>query len=1620
MKMQPNEQQPELIDDITALAYERMSGEDLDLAVAFLSRYYAGTSPDDLAEREAGDLYGAAVGHLNLARRRMPDQPKIRVYNPQIEQHGWQSTHTVVEIVTDDMPFLVDSVRMVLNRRGYTSHLIVHPVLRFRRGKDGRIESLLDLDDAGEGSVVEAVIHIEADRQTDQRTLDLIAAEVRSAIDDVRVTVADWEHMAAELRRCIEALQTSPPPVAREELDEARAFLEWIENNHFTFLGCGAYRVERAGSRSRFVAEPGSGLGLLRDAEGPASKAFRNVPPPRVRGSTPPELLAVTRADTRSTVHRPSYLDYIGIRRFDADGKLCGELRFLGLYTSAAYNRVPRDIPLLRRKATEVLRRAGYPRNSHAAKALQNIIDTFPRDVLFQISVDDLHATCIGILYLQERKRIRLFVHPDRFGRFYSCIVFVPRDRFTTQSRLVIQGILEETFGGVDTEFTVRLSESVLARLYFVIRVNPKAKPSYDIAELERRLHAVSRTWSDDLHDSLLESFGEERAATLFARYGDAFRADYREAYSARVAVLDIERMERIEDGGIEMSLYRPLEAEEERLRFKLFQLGPRPVSLSDALPMLENMGLRVEDETPSKIERAGVPRVWMHDFGMRHDEGPEFDPDRVNRTFREAFARIWSGDIENDGFNRLVLRAGLGWREIVILRAYCKYLRQAGVTFSEAYMQEALAANPRIAAMLVELFNVRFDPARQVSAPDDRDAAMDQLDASLEVMSRIEAALDEVTNLDEDRILRSYLGLICATLRTNYFQCDSDGAPKPYVSFKLDPHRIPELPEPRPKYEIFVYSPRVEGVHLRGGSVARGGIRWSDRREDFRTEVLGLVKAQIVKNAVIVPVGSKGGFVPKTMPVDGGRQAIQEEGIACYGIFMRGLLDVTDNLRDGQVAPPPSVVRHDGDDPYLVVAADKGTATFSDIANAIALEYGFWLGDAFASGGSHGYDHKGMGITARGAWESVKRHFRELGLDTQQADFTVVGIGDMGGDVFGNGMLLSRHIRLVGAFNHMHVFIDPDPDPEATFLERQRLFALPRSTWDDFDRSVLSEGGGIYSRSAKSIALSSEARAALGVERESLTPNELIAEMLKAPVDLLWNGGIGTYVKSRRESHADVGDRANDVVRVNGEDLRCRVVGEGGNLGLTQLGRIEFAMQGGRVNTDAIDNSGGVDCSDHEVNIKVLLNDVVSGGDLTQKQRNRLLEEMTTEVAELVLRNNYLQTRTLGVAASQAPSLLEVHSRLLRRLERDGDLDREIEFLPGADEIAERLASQRGLCAPELSVLIAYVKIRLFQRLLASTLPDEPFVVNELRAYFPAGLHERYSSLMPRHRLAREIVSTVVANEMVNRCGITFSFRFAEEIGADDADIARAFLVARQVLGMRDIWEAIESLDNVVDADVQIAMVLETRKLVERTARWLLRNRPRPLDIEREIAQFVDGVAAVRGALMDLVVDESRAAIEAARERYVERGVPESLALDVASCDDLLSALDVVEIARSASITVVEAGSVYFTLGEKLDLHWLRDRIAALPRDNRWQALSRAALRDDLYAQLSALTLDSLRLDAGRAEPVARVDAWLDQNRIPVARCRQILADLESAGHTDFTMLSVAMGEIRTLRQAD
>ncbi|MGI9333303.1 MAG: NAD-glutamate dehydrogenase, partial [Gammaproteobacteria bacterium] len=1428
-----------LIEALVDLAKTRCSPQQRDLVTQFIGVYYLGAAVDDLGHRKLEDLYGAAFSHLNFARERKPGTPLVRIYNPSPERHGWQSTHTIVEIVTDDMPFLVDSVRMAINRSGLTSHLIVHPVVQVVREAGGRLLGVRhDHEDVQEGvpgiAIGEAIIHLEVDRQTEQSVHDELLGALKSTLGDVRCAVEDWPEMRERLRSIIQELDSDPPPLDPAELDEARAFLRWVDADHFTFLGYREYELHAEGDGDQLHAVASSGLGVLRypvdaTADGHVSHSFAQLPLEVRAMAREPNLIVLTKANSRSTVHRPSYIDYLGIKRMNAAGEVEGERRFLGLYTSAAYTRVPRDIPLLRRKVAAVLNRSQYTRGSHDAKALTNILDTFPRDLLFQIGDDALYETALGILHLQERQRVCLFMHRERYGRYYSCIVYVPRDRFNTQTRLAIQERLIETVNAIDSEFTVQLSESVLARLYFELHVDPRVHVDIDHAKLEAQVAELTRQWSDGLAEALLEHFGEERGSALVRRYGDAFRAHYREQYSPRIAVQDVARLEclRDEPNALAMSLYRPLEAADDELHFKLFRAGG-PIALSDALPMLENMGLRVVDENPAKIKRSESARVWMHDFGLRYPNARAIDLERVQDKFQDAFAGIWRGEIENDGFNRLVLGAGLAWRQVVVLRACCKYLRQAQVPFSQVYMEQALAGNPGVARQLVKLFETRFDPAFKGEREAEADACRDE----------IAVALDDVANLDEDRILRNFLGLMLAMTRTNFYQHAGnaqragEGTPKLYVSFKFDPARVPELPAPRPMFEIFVYSPRVEGVHLRGGPVARGGLRWSDRREDFRTEVLGLVKAQMVKNAVIVPVGSKGGFVPKRLPVGGDRDAVHKEGVACYRTFIQGLLDVTDNLVGGEVVPPPRVIRHDGDDPYLVVAADKGTATFSDIANEISADYEFWLGDAFASGGSQGYDHKGMGITARGAWESVKRHFRELGLNTQRQPFSVVGIGDMSGDVFGNGMLLSPQIKLVGAFNHLHIFLDPMPDAVSGFAERQRLFALPRSTWDDYDRSLLSAGGGIYPRSAKSIDITPEVRECLGVEAHKLAPVELIQAMLKAPVDLLWNGGIGTYVKSSNEHHDAAGDRANDAVRVNADALRCRVIGEGGNLGFTQAARVEFSQAGGHVYTDAIDNAGGVNCSDHEVNIKVLLNDVVQSGDMTMKQRNALLESMTDEVGELVLRDNYLQTQALSLAAAQAPAMLDVHARALRHLERVGGLDRAIEHLPDKEELDERHAAGTGLTGPELSVVMAYVKINLFVALLESDFPDDPYLTQVLAAYFPKPLREQFAERMPRHRLCREIVSTQMANELVNRLGTSFMYRLEEETGTSPADVTRAYLASRDIFGMEGIWAEIEALDNLVPAEVQHAMLFEGRKLVERSTRWLLRHQPLPLDV--------------------------------------------------------------------------------------------------------------------------------------------------------------------------------------------
>ncbi len=1596
----------ERIEQAVGLVKARIAPERRAALERFLREYFRQVAPEDVDAREPGDLYGAALSHWNFARRRDPGRARVRAFNPSLEEHGWQSTHTVLEVVTDDMPFLVDSVTMEVNRHGLTLHLFVHPIVRAVRDASGVLEDVVPYDAPVNLGRRESFMHVEVDRIADPDAMMRLAADVERVLGDVRAAVEDWPKMLAQLRGIAADLEKAPPPLAPAELAEGRAFVEWLADNHFTLLGYRCHDLVELDGAPGLRIVPGSGLGILREAPGATmSQSFSALPAEARARARVPELLIITKGNARSTVHRPGYLDYVGVKRFDPEGRVIGEHRFVGLYTSTAYSSSPATIPLLRTKVANVVARAGVSPGSHAGKALLNILETYPRDELFQIGEEELLENATGILHLGDRQRFRLFVRRDPFDRFVSCLMYAPREHYTTELRRRWQAMLVEAFGGTAADFNVFLSESVLARILITVRTVPGRIPAVDLGALEQRLAAAARRWEDDFARALVEGIGEADGNRLFRLLGAGFPASYREDVPPRAAVGDAQMVARVlRDGALGLNLHRPLEAAPGSLRLRLFHRGG-PVPLSDSLPMLERMGLRVLDERPYRVQPASGAAVWIHDFGLATGSDREIDIDAVHGIFEDAFAKVFTGRIENDDFNRLVLAARLSADDIVILRAYAKYLRQIGFALSQSFIEQTLAAHGDIAAALVRLFRLRFDPA----APADAEAE------EARQFAAIEASLDAVANLSEDRVLRQLLALVLATTRTNFWCTDAAGARRAFLSFKLDPSKVPGVPEPRPMFEIFVYSARFEGVHLRGGRVARGGLRWSDRPEDFRTEVLGLVKAQMVKNTVIVPVGSKGGFVLKKAPPASDREAWMQEGIACYQDYLRGLLDLTDNLVAGRVVPPANVRRHDGDDPYLVVAADKGTATFSDYANAISKEYGFWLGDAFASGGSAGYDHKAMGITARGAWESAKRHFRELGVDIQSTDFTVVGIGDMSGDVFGNGMLLSKHIRLVAAFDHRHVFIDPTPDPASSFVERERLFRLPRSSWADYDVTLISRGGGVWPRSAKSIPLSPEAQGALGVKAEALSPAELVSAILKAPVDMLYNGGIGTYVKSARESHASVGDRANDAVRVDGRELRCRVVVEGGNLGCTQLGRVEYALGGGRINTDAIDNSAGVDTSDHEVNLKILLGQAIAEGELTERQRNKLLADMTDAVAHLVLRDNYFQTQSLSVSGRLAPALLDQQARFIRFLEKAGRLNRALEHLPDDEELAARDAAGAGLTSPERAVLLAYAKIWLYDELLASALPDDPWVATALGRYFPEPARTQFADGMPKHPLRREIIATHVVNSMVNRVGSTFVHRLVETTGASPAEVVRAYLLTREVFGFVSLWQAIEGLDNRVPDAVQSEMLIESGRTIVRGTTWFLRSRRLADEMAATIALFrpgVEQVGAIFGSLLDA---PARAAIEAQAGGYAGAGVPEAVAVRVAAGDTLFGALDITEMAQATQRPVPIVAGVYFSLAGRLGLGWLRDRVGALPADSHWQMLAKGAMRDELAQLQRAVAVSALGNGGGDA-PAALIDMWAARNAATLGRAERMLAELRALPSLDLAMLSVALRELRGL----
>jgi len=1572
----------------------------------FLQAYYANVDAQDLAVRDPAELAAAALSHLKFAegRRRLA---LVRVFNPTMREHGYLSPHTVIEMVNDDMPFLVDSINLALTERALTLHFLAHPVFEVTRGSGGTLRSLRERRETPKDKKqrLESFQHMEVDRIVDPATLRSLAAQIERSMRDVRVACADWGKMQHAARQTAEDLNSLGARFDPRDVGETRALLAWMENRHFTFLGYREYRLRGRQGNEALVPIEATGLGILRRGHKQPTSTTRTSSADIRRQSRSRDLTLVTKANFQSTVHRPGYLDYVGVKRFDAKGRLIGERRFLGLWTSAAYNTNPREIPLLRHKVAQAVEHFALAPDSHDGKALQQILESFPRDELFQASVAELNRIVTGIFGLQERPRVRVLLRRDPFHRFYSCLVFVPREKYNTQVRQRIERVIREEFSAVGMESQVQISESNLARVHIVARTLPNDRTPVDHDALERRVAAAVRSWLDSFKTALLARFDETYALRLFATYAQAFPAAYTEDFQADAAAVDVSFLEAVEKepARLHLDIYRPEPRRKDKFFLKIFR-DRDAIPISDLLPMLENMGLKVIAERPYELEFAGGRRAWVQDLELVMKAATVIRFETLEHEIKSAFTAVWTGRMDNDSFNQLTLSAGVPWRLVIVMRAYCRYLLQTGLPFSQGYIAQVLVNNAPIAKTLTELFITRFDPDIPAAA---RQSALVRLD------KLIRAALEEVTRSDEDRILRALCSALTATVRTNAYQTDASGQLKEYLSFKMESRHLRELPLPKPLFEIFVFSPRMEGVHLRMGYVARGGIRWSDRREDFRTEVLGLMKAQQVKNTVIVPVGAKGGFVVRRMPSE--RETQRAEVIACYQTLIRGMLDITDNIVDDKIVAPPMVVRHDADDAYLVVAADKGTATFSDIANAISEEYGFWLGDAFASGGSAGYDHKKMAITARGAWECVKRHFREIGMDIQSKDFTVAGIGDMAGDVFGNGMLRSPHIRLVAAFNHMHIFIDPQPDPARSFSERERLFKMPRSSWDDYSRGAISKGGGVFSRSAKNLTLSREAQVLLELPAQ-VTPNEAIRAILKSHVDLFWNGGIGTYVKAGGESNGDVGDRSNDAVRIDARELNCKVFGEGGNLGVSQLGRIEFARRGGRLNTDFIDNSAGVNCSDVEVNLKILLNGAVRAGEITRAARDRLLVQMTGEVAGLVLRNNYLQSQAISTSEFQSKERLSEGAYVIRALERSGDLNRSLEFLPTEEEIAERRKAGEGLTRPELAIILSYGKIWLYRSLINSNVPEDPYLSAELSRYFPTPVQQRFEVRLKRHRLRREIISTAITNSLINRMGPVFPVRAQDDTGADPAAIARAYSIAREVFAVRDIWAQIEALDNRIPAAVQYTAMFQATRLLRHMTYWLLENRRKDLGIERAVQRYAAKVSELFRELSGVLSVTEQARLNVLRSRLIEQQVPEHLAARIASLEALHCALDLAEVAMATRLNIVYAAKAYFDLGERIGLTWIKEQIESLGADGHWQAVARGTLRDNLYALQSQITTAVLGCK-GR-EAGAKVDGWIARHSPSVEALKRIVVDLRTGSQADFATLSVALQAVRRLAQ--
>lgn len=1605
----------------------------------FLDDYFIQLSPEDAAHYEPEILQARAQAHQKLATQRTPGQARVQIRD--------ENNASVVYIITDDMPFLVDSVSAELVRQNLAIHLVTHPVfVVFRDKSTHQLKSLTKVPShagvaSGDTSTMPNISHLLGDQDNssfleswiaieipkiDAGTKETLLAGLERVLANVRAAVEDWPAMREKALSRAEILATQLEGESLEDLTEAEDLLHWMEADNFTFLGYREYDLDKRDGEDVLVNREGSGLGLLRDGSG--HPTVQHLTRTGQRKAREKRVLVITKANSRSTVHRGAYLDYIGVKSFDSQGNVNGEQRFIGLFSSAVYTGSVRNIPVVREKVAAVLRHFGYPPNSHSGKDLFAVLETYPRDELFQIEVEDLIDIADGILRLAERRRTRLFLRPDIYGRFMSAMVFIPRDRYTTAVRHRIEDELTRTFQAVSIDFEARMSESALARLFFRIRL-PKdyiVPAELPTAELEQRLVRAARSWPEGIAQVLRDSQGQEQADKLVAKWSEAFPPGYRVDFEVEDALEDIARFEDFDArykqavaAGVPtekcapgLHVYVPVRAGAELAedaRVKLYMANPQ--SLSRILPYFHNLGIEVLDERPFEIATADKRDFFLYDLGLKYPAG--VDPLTTADLLAEAFGAAVTGRSESDSFDRLVLSEGLPAHQVVILRAYAKYMRQMGNTNSFGFMAEALLRNVDVTRALIDLFDARFNPA--VDRHNVDQAGREQLQS--EIHERLDAALEGVSTLDADRVLRTFANLIDSTLRTNFYQG------REYLSFKLDPANIAGLPAPRPMFEIWVYCPRVEGTHLRFGKVARGGLRWSDRREDFRTEVLGLVKAQTVKNAVIVPTGAKGGFFAKALPdpaVD--RGAWMEEGRESYKTFIRGLLDVTDNLmaQDGGevVVPPENVVRHDDDDSYLVVAADKGTASFSDTANAISAEYGFWLGDAFASGGSVGYDHKAMGITACGAWESVKRHFSEFDVDTQSEEFTAVGVGDMSGDVFGNGLLRTPHVRLVAAFDHRDIFLDPTPDAAASFQERQRLYELPRSSWQDYNKELISAGGGVYSRSLKSIPITDEVKVALGLPEGTvkMSPPELLRAVLLAPTDLLYNGGIGTYIKASTESNADVGDKTNDPIRVDGAALRVKVIGEGGNLGMTQRGRVEAALHGVILNTDAIDNSAGVDCSDHEVNIKIFVDRMVAAGKLDPAERTDFLMSMTDEIGQLVLEDNIEQNILLLNDRQRAVEWTPSYQRFMNWLEEHAGLDRELEALPSNAELDERVAAGQGLTSPELAVLLAYAKMELAKALGDSTLAEDPWFKQTLRRYFPRQVAERFDAELDSHPLRREIIATVVANDMINLGGITFAFRALEESSASESTLAKAFVALYEVYDFGSMTTALRELPASFPTEQWCMVHLDIRRLLDRAVRWLINEGIGDQNIADVVARFKPAVSSLSGRIGDFFhgVDVERVAQW--HDRAAAYEMPAELGNRWAEMFETFPLLDIAKVSETLSEPREAVAAVYYALYNRYGVDSLLERITALPRNDRWQALARAALRDDLYATAADMTRNVMDSTATDMPTMERIAAWEARNQEQLARAVRMFAEVDELEQDDMASLSVALRLLRSI----